>query len=105
MQWKLLRCCAHILEAREAKLKDLQSGSTAAPAPPPLCQTLSPWARPLEAPTVCFRGMTDDGERQELLNEFSGGPKLGAGLARLLRLLPLGSRPSGQGWSWRLTLR
>ena len=77
VQWKLLRCCAHILEAREAKLKELQSGEAAAPAPPPLCQTASPWARTLEAPTVCFRGMADDDERQEMLSEFSGGPKLG----------------------------
>ena len=77
VQWKLLRCCAHILEAREAKLKELQSGETAAAAPPPLCPTASPWTRSLEAPTVCFRGMADEEARQEVLRDFSGGEKLG----------------------------
>ena len=44
---------------------------------PPLDRLASPWARPLEAPTVCFRGIADDEEGQDMLKEFSGGPKLG----------------------------
>ena len=80
VQWKLPRCCAHILEAREARLKELQGGSDAAPSPTPLSASQSPWARTLEAPTACLRGVADDEVRQEILKEFSGGAKQGQDL-------------------------
>ena len=80
MQRRLLLNCAEILEAREARLKELQASDDLAAPPAPASPSQKPWTRSVEAPTPYFRGIADARQRQEILAEFSGGRQLGADL-------------------------
>ena len=83
VQRRLLLNCAEILEAREARLKELQTSDDLAAPPAPASPSQQPWTRSVEAPTPYFRGIADARQRQGILAEFSGGRQLGADLLDL----------------------
>ena len=80
VQRRLLLNCAEILEAREARLKELQMSEDLAGPPEPAASSQKPWMRAAEAPTPYFRGVADARQRLEVLAAFSGGKQLGADL-------------------------
>ena len=80
VQRRFLLTCSEILEARDARLKEMQTSDAVVAPPAPALQTHKPWTRELEAPTPHFRGVAEVRPRQEIMAEFSGGKQLAADL-------------------------